>query len=200
MALKPAWRERLLSLEGLDRLGTPRRTRAAWRAVALLAVVALAAALSWALKARDNAVIIEQRANALGDVAEFEKLTPELLAAAEQLEPALARYRALYGHTQLGAAARYNSANLLLRNALALRESDATSPSQAQALPLVELAKQGYRQALRADPSNWDARYNFERAQRVLPDPDDTDAPIPEPRAQAERSPTTSRGIGGGLP
>ena len=188
-------------------IGTPRRTRAAWRALAFVAVVAAGAASSWVLKARDNAVITAAQALAQagigGDAGEFERATPALLfaqahelAAEDQVEPALVRYRALYAHATLGVPARFNSANLLLRQALVLRDSDAAG----QALPLIELAKQGYREVLRADPGQWDARYNYERAQRAQPDPDEMDAPIGEPRAQAERSPTTTRGVGGGLP
>ena len=187
----------------LGAIGSPRRTRMAWRALAIIGVVAAAAGVSWALKARDNAVITAAQALAQGGDAEFENTRPALLfaqahelATADQLEPALARYRALYSQPALASAARYNSANLLLRQALVLRDADAAG----QALPLIELAKQGYREVLRAHPEQWDARYNFERAQRAQPDPDDMDAPIGEPRAQAERSPTTTRGVGGGLP
>jgi mxaK protein len=193
-----------LNLDGwLAGIGTPRRTRAAWKALVVVGLVAAAAAVSWSLKARDNAVIAAAQALAQAGDAEFEQVTPALLfaqahelAAADKMEPALARYRALYGHPSLGIPARFNSANLLLRQALALRDSDAAG----QALPLIELAKQGYREVLRADPGQWDARYNYERAQRAQPDPDEMDAPIGEPRAQSERSPTTTRGVGGGLP
>ncbi len=199
-----------MSLETLlARMGSPRRTRAAWWGLVGVAVVAAAAGVSWALKARDNAVITSAQAMAQaavsGDPAEFENTTPALLfaqahelAAADRLELALARYRALYRDPGLAGAARYNSANLLLRQALVLRDADATTAGQA--LPLIELAKQAYREVLRADPGQWDARYNYERAQRAQPDPDEIDAPIGEPRSQAERSPTTTRGVGGGLP
>jgi mxaK protein len=187
----------------LASLGSPRRTRVAWRSLAIVAVVAVGAGVSWALKARDNAVIVAGQALARAGDADFQNANPALvfaqaheLAAADKMEPALARYRALYGHPRLSGAARYNSANLLMRQALVLRDGEAPG----QALPLIELAKQGYREVLRADPELWDARYNFERAQRAQPDPDEADAPIGEPRAQAERSPTTTRGVGGGLP
>ena len=211
-------------------IGSPRRTRVAWRGLVAVALVAAAAGASWALKARDNTIItgaalrakvlaeapadVKADAKAVGQGAapgevqgEIENTPPALLfaqahalAAVDQLEPALVRYRALYRHPGLGGAARYNSANLLLRQALALRDANANPDAAGQALPLIELAKQGYREVLRADPGQWDARYNFERAQRAQPDPDDIDAPIGEPRAQAERSPTTTRGVGGGLP
>ena len=195
----------------LERWSTPRRTRAAWWALGLVAAVAAAAAGSWAIKARDNAVIEATQAMAHADDSELRSVTPALLFAqahelgvAEKIEPALVRYRALYSHPRFGPLARYNSGNLLMRQALSLREAatdtGADPESAGQALPLIELAKQSYREVLRADPGQWDARYNYERAQRALPDPDDMDAPIGEPRAQSERSPTTTRGVGGGLP
>ncbi|MDO9314605.1 MAG: MxaK protein, partial [Burkholderiaceae bacterium] len=68
------------------------------------------------------------------------------------------------------------------------------------ALPLIELAKETYRELLRADPDNWAARYNLERAQRLLPDPDDGDAPPAEAPSNAERAATTMRGSSPGLP
>ena len=45
------------------------------------------------------------------------------------------------------------------------------NPFQAQAL--VELAKQRYRDLLRADPGDWDARYNLERALWLAPEAQD---------------------------
>ncbi len=190
----------------LRAIASKRRTRAAWWALAASVAVAASAALSWALKARDNALIGTAQALSQAkpdDGAGFENTPPALLfaqahelAAADKPDLALARYRALYLLPAFGPSARYNSANLLMRQALSLRDTD----NAGQALPLIELAKQGYRQVLRADPGQWDARYNYERAQRAQPDPDEMDAPIGEPRAQAERSPTTTRGVGGGLP
>jgi len=38
------------------------------------------------------------------------------------------------------------------------------------ALPLIELAKLGYREALTIDSQFWDAKYNLERALQLLPD------------------------------
>jgi len=58
----------------------------------------------------------------------------------------------------LSTSALYNAGNLQLREAL--KEESGTS---VRALPLIELAKQSYRGALRRDPHSWDARYNLER-------------------------------------
>ena len=69
-----------------------------------------------------------------------------------------------------------------------------------QALALIELAKEHYRELLRQDPDDWDARYNLERAQRLQPDPDGEDDSIPDTRRDAERAATTMRGHSPGLP
>ncbi len=119
------------------------------------------------------------------------------LAAGGAHEPALNRYRTLQAHAQLGQAAHYNSANLLLRQALVVRAG--TQPGQA--IALIELAKELYRDVLRADPQHWDARYNLDRAQRLLPDPDEAlEAAPPDTHRNAERSATTMRGYSPGLP
>ena len=119
------------------------------------------------------------------------------LAADGAHGPALNRYRTLQAHAQLGQAAHYNSANLLLRQALVVRAG--TQPGQA--IALIELAKELYRDVLRADPQHWDARYNLDRAQRLLPDPDEAlEAAPPDTNRNAERAATTMRGYSPGLP
>ena len=62
----------------------------------------------------------------------------------------------------LGRQALFNLGNMYLRQALAAGSNEA--------LPLVELAKQRYRDLLRATPDDWDARYNLERALRLAPE------------------------------
>ncbi len=119
------------------------------------------------------------------------------LAASGADQPALNRYRALQAHGPLGQAAGYNSANLLLRQALVVRAG--TQPGQA--IALIELAKELYRDVLRVDPQHWDARYNLDRAQRLLPDPDEApEAAPPAINRNAERAATTMRGYSPGLP
>ena len=53
---------------------------------------------------------------------------------------------------------------------------------------------------LRDDPDHWPARYNLERAQRLVPDPDPADGDPAEPPKSAERAATTMRGYSPGLP
>jgi len=67
-------------------------------------------------------------------------------------------------------------------------------------VPLIELAKETYREVLRHDPRHWPARYNLERAQRLLPDPEDGDGGPLEVPSNAERAATTMRGYSPGLP
>ena len=100
---------------------------------------------------------------------------------------ALAAYKAIIqgGREDLRRIALYDLGNLHLREALQVGLED-----EAQSLPLLELAKQSYRDLLRRDPNDWDARYNLERTLRLAPeDDDDTDEDTgpPDPR-EHERS------------
>ena len=183
-------------------LATRRRTR--WM-LALLAVAVLAglvdAVILWRA-AQTNALIASGRtiADAPGQPPELRFAQAHALAQAQAAsaarESALNRYRALQSDARLGAAARFNSANLLVRQAIEVRAS--TQPGQA--IALLELAKEYYRDVLREDPAQWDARYNLERAQRLLPDPDEDDGgPVGQERNR-ERAVTTMRGYSPGLP
>jgi mxaK protein len=117
-------------------------------------------------------------------------------AASGAHDAALTRYGALHADDAIGRAARFNSANLLLRQAIELR---ATS-EPGQALALIELAKENYRQILRHAPDAWDARYNLERAQRLVPEPEPADDETPDLQRNAERAATTMRAYSPGLP
>jgi mxaK protein len=181
-------------------------TRAAW---GLLVLVACWAAFDlWQLRRVQgvNALIQATTAGAVAETAPGmdDAHTPPPLrfaqayaqAASGAEEAALNRYGALHGSSEIGRAARYNSANLLLRQALALH----AGAQQGQALALVELAKEGLREVLRQDPGDWNARYNLERAQRLVPEPEAGDGAPPEVKRDAERAPTTMRGFSPGLP
>jgi mxaK protein len=178
-----------------------RNTRLVLAALALLAVAAAVDGTLLLRKQAHNRDIETGRVPADGTPALRELRFAQAHAAAASApggisEAALNRYRALQGEDPLGQAARFNTANLLLRQAVAMREA-----SQAgQALPLIELAKETLREVLRHDPQHWAARYNLERAQRLLPDPDDGDNEAPPPPSQAERAATTMRGYSPGLP
>jgi mxaK protein len=68
------------------------------------------------------------------------------------------------GFAPVGRAARFNLANSYLKEGL-------KSPDDpAQSGPMLELAKQRYRDLLREVPDHWGARYNLERALRLAPE------------------------------
>ena len=108
------------------------------------------------------------------------------LGRAGEFQGALGAYHGLIrdGRPGLSEAARFNTGNLYLRQALALdpgTEADLV-------LPLAELAKEAYRELLRRRPDHWDARYNLERALLLAPDPgpeEDTGFTAPERGPQA---------------
>jgi mxaK protein len=89
------------------------------------------------------------RLAAAGDVNSAQQAFQQAL---QQGDPALRRM------------ARYNLGNLHLRQALAMRRGN------MEAVSLVELAKQYYRQVLAEEPSHQEARYNLERALWLQPE------------------------------
>jgi mxaK protein len=101
----------------------------------------------------------------------------------------------LGGSPSLRSAALYNSGNVYFREGLAMRSSN----NEQQAVPLLELAKASYRQVLRENPGNWEARYNLERVLRQSPEPDEAEGGGEAPQ-QSERAVTTMRGFTLGLP
>lgn len=64
----------------------------------------------------------------------------------------------------VGQAALFNLGNAYLREALR------TGVDSQRGRPLVELAKQRYRDLLREMPQSWDARFNLERALQYAPE------------------------------
>jgi mxaK protein len=163
----------------------------------LLLVAGIDAANTWRVH-RLNALIESGRMPpAAADAApELQFAHAHALAASGAVDAALKRYQALQGDERLRQAARFNSANLLLREAMRVR----AGAEPGQAIALAELAKEIYRDVLRNDPGHWDARYNLERAQRLLPDPDEADPDLAQEPHKAERAATTMRGFSPGLP
>lgn len=170
-------------------------------ALALLLAVLAAAAFDLASWWR---IVQQQRSvAAVADTPASDNEAPALrfaragqLSGAGEFDTAINLYRSLNEHPQLGQPARYNAGNVLMRQAAQLRQSE----NPGQAVTLVELAKQLYREVLRREPAHWDARYNYERAQRLQPDPEITDPAIAEPRSDVPRASRTVRGVGVGLP
>lgn len=102
------------------------------------------------------------------------------LSMAGNFEDAAKAYKALIqgDRADIRLAALFNLGNLHMREALK-NGADGTGNS----LPLIELAKQNYRDLLRDNPSDWDARYNLERALWLAPEVEeqaDEDNNVPE--------------------
>ena len=159
---------------------------------ALLAAAVAVSALRLARAERVDRAIARAAAPAAVDRDVPEARFAQALAqgAAGRYEPALRAYKALAQAEQgpLREAALYNLGNLHLREAL-----KAGTPAADAAAPLVELAKQSYRDALRADPADWDARYNLERALQLAPEADeDALADDGEPEPDKELTITTA--------
>ncbi len=100
------------------------------------------------------------------------------------------------GDQKFQAKARYNLGNLYLEQAI--QQVKATHINEA--LPLLGLAKQSYRQSLALDSGNWDAKYNLEVAMRLLPEMDRVDMPDDEPTNRKSQLWTTVPGFPRGLP
>lgn len=73
--------------------------------------------------------------------------------------------------SQLMLDVKFNLANLFFREAAQLRESG----DEDLAMPLLELAKQNYREILRVESDHWDAKYNLELALMLAPETDPAD-------------------------
>lgn len=177
-------------------------------AAVVLVLAAVADGALWWRDAGRNALIANGQVPAGSPVPELQFAHAQALTAAigpgdsqnaGQVDVALNAWRALQSHPTLGTAARFNSANLLLRQAGALGAGLQTAQS-GQALPLIELAKEQYRELLRRDPGFWDARYNLERAQRLLPDTVDSDLEPTAAQRERERAATSMRAQSLGLP
>ncbi|MCB1906393.1 MAG: hypothetical protein KDH15_03400 [Rhodocyclaceae bacterium] len=164
--------------------------------VATLAAVASLQALEWR-RARQLATAIASPIAISAATSPEAALMHAIAQASEgDYDGALLAYKALIGSQRgaLGRAARFNLGNLHLREALRRRRDSAID-----ALPYLELAKQSYRDLLRMDPYDWDARYNLERALWLAPEEErvmmDAAAPL-----SSERAITTMRGGRGALP
>ena len=115
------------------------------------------------------------------------RLSRAVALSTSDYDAALAAFKAIIqsNRMDLRRMALYDLGNLHLHQAIQAGVGDNT-----QSLPLTELAKQSYRDLLRQDPYDWDARYNLERALRLAPeDEDDADQDTgpPDPR-QHERT------------
>ena len=120
-----------------------------------------------------------------------------LLAKRGEVLRALTLYRQLASDSRgpSRSAALLNEGNLLLREGLRVRAVE----DAERAGPLLELAKESYRDLLRADPEDWDAKYNLELTLRFAPEPDEDASETLPPPIGAPRQ-TRTRGESPGLP
>lgn len=106
---------------------------------------------------------------AVSDVPQAQLAQAIGLAKAGKFTAALKAYKSLLDASdEVRLPALYNLGNLNMREALKNGQGEAQ-----RALPLIELAKQSYRDDLRSNPADWDARYNLERALWLSPEYDD---------------------------
>jgi mxaK protein len=114
------------------------------------------------------------------------------------MQRALDEYRALQSAAspQLRRAARFNSGNLYLEHAIAA----SASSDRSAALTFAELAKVAYRELLREDPDDFDARYNLEKTLRLAPDPSIEPEDFYSPPSTLRHSAPTGAGTSLGLP
>ena len=140
------------------------------------------AAAEWA-----RTPIPDPRAGAADHLPPEARLARAVALARLDYDGALAAYKSIIHSSRedLHRIALYDLGNLNLRQAVQYGLAD-----EAQSLPLTELAKQSYRDLLRRDPTDWDARYNLERALRLAPeeDADDSEDTAPPDPRQHERS------------
>jgi mxaK protein len=111
-----------------------------------------------------------------------------LLASTGKYDAAVAAYKELIQSESGGLerAAQFNLGNVHLREALKHGAGNAT-----QWLPMIELAKQSYRNLLREYPADWDARYNLEHALRLAPEIEETSSSEQGPPPDSERATST---------
>ena len=161
-----------------------------------LAAVALALASAWeGLQVREAVRFDEAvRAGRLEEAGRLDDPRGAFAAAVAlqrkgEFEAALHAYGAITATDDaLKSALRYNLANLYLRRALELGDAAGADVTG----PLIELAKQQYREVLRMD-EGWDARYNLELALSVQPDVDDADSGAEANPEHSRRAVATQR-------
>jgi mxaK protein len=118
------------------------------------------------------------------------------LARAGQFRAALKMYKSLLDASdEIRLPALYDLGNLNMREALKNGQGEAQ-----RFMPLIELAKQSYRDDLRSNPADWDARYNLERALWLSPEYDDPMLQRSQAPVRSEHAMSTLQGAKIDLP
>jgi len=135
-----------------------------------------------------NAAIASAHGTGLdADVPEARFARASALAQSGKTEAALDIYKSLArgSRSDIKHAALYNTGNLYMR---AAERRNADAPFES--LPLIELAKQAFRDLLRDQQDDWDARYNLDRAIWLAPEidyeQDESDAPNKEQHVKSQ--------------
>ena len=118
------------------------------------------------------------------------------LARAGKYTAALKAYKSLVDtRDEIRLPALYDLGNLNMREALKNGQGEAL-----RFMPLIELAKQSYRDELRSNPDDWDARYNLERALWLAPEYDDPMLERSQTPVRSEHAMSTLQGAKIDLP
>lgn len=180
-----------------------RRTLITIVSLAALGGLAATAAQAWfAIGAAEavNARIAAGKAAADSPVPEEAFAAGLRFAREGKIAPALAQYNRVENNesasSALRRAARFNSGNLYLRDAI----EAADASDNAAATPNFELAKAAYRVVLKSEPRHMAARYNLERALRRSPEAEQSEEIEVEQPPQAEQAITTMQIEAQGLP
>jgi mxaK protein len=178
------------------------RRRTLHAAFAAMTVVCASATVYQAIRLREAQRVNESiiNATAMGtssSLPEAQFARAVALSRMGKTDVALKAFKALAqgGRPDLRVAALYNLGNLHMREA---QRSGADDPTQS--IPLIELAKQSYRDVLRSEPADWDARYNLERALQLAPELDDAQEEEEETEAPEEHVSSTLQGAKMDLP
>ena len=107
---------------------------------------------------------------------------------------------AIKGYAQVEAAADDGLKRLVLFNLATLyleRAIGSVGDGRDVSLPLIELAKETFRQLLRHESGDWDAKYNLELAIRLSPEPEDEEVEETITPERTPRAPRAPLGYGG---
>ncbi|HEY4369118.1 MAG TPA: hypothetical protein VGN07_17925 [Steroidobacteraceae bacterium] len=139
----------------------------------------------------NTAIAKAQAAELDADVPEARFARALALAQSGKSEAAIKVYKSLTQGTRpdIRSAALYNAGNLYMRDALRHGADESF-----KSVPFIELAKQAYRDLLRDQPGDWDARYNLERALWLAPEIEDDDGEEGTPQGKALQLVTTLQG------
>lgn len=157
-------------------------------AVVLLPSLLLAAyhGSAWVQARRFNAALAAgELAAAAGHDSPHGRFAQALIHQRErEYQQALAIYAGLQGEggPPLRNAVQFNMANIYMSWAGDARAADQPDVG----MPLLEMAKQAYRDLLLRDDQFWPARFNLERALQLQPDGDEID---PQAQGMPEHSP-----------